>query len=182
MKKNPTKIEIIKTVMKDVEEDVSNEEMIHLILQRQFSKNTDQKASEQLTLGQRAADAIARFAGSWTFILLFTAVILVWVGANVWFLANPYDPYPFILLNLVLSCVAAVQAPLIMMSQNRQEEKDRQRAENDYIVNLKSEIIVEDLHRKIDELLKNQRKILGGEQSAPKQARGAKKKGDGDEA
>ncbi|QAT48446.1 DUF1003 domain-containing protein [Caproiciproducens sp. NJN-50] len=182
MKKNPSKIDIIKTVMKDVEEDVGNEEMIHLILQRQFSKNTDKRVNEQLTFGQRAADAIARFAGSWTFILIFTAVILVWVGANVYFLANPYDPYPFILLNLVLSCIAAVQAPLIMMSQNRQEEKDRQRAENDYIVNLKSEIIVEDLHRKIDELLKNQKKILNGEKSGQKQTQSAKKKGDGDEA
>lgn len=189
MKKNPTKIELIKTVMKDVEEDVSNEEMIHLILQRQFSKNTDKKVSEQLTFGQRAADAIARFAGSWTFIIAFAAVILVWIGANVYFLMNAFDPYPFILLNLVLSCVAAVQAPLIMMSQNRQEEKDRQRAENDYIVNLKSEIIVEDLHRKIDLLLKNQKKIMTGEPSGEKRSPGAgrkqdggtKKKGDGDE-
>jgi uncharacterized membrane protein len=171
MKKNPTKMDIIRTVMKDVEEDISNEDMIHLILQKQFSKNTDQKISEQLTFGQKAADAIARFAGSWTFIIIFTAVILVWISANVYFLIHAFDPYPFILLNLVLSCVAAVQAPLIMMSQNRQEEKDRQRAENDYIVNLKSEIIVEDLHRKIDQILRNQKKIAGGEQTALKQAR-----------
>lgn len=160
MKKNPSKIDIIRTVMKDVEEDIGNEEMIHLILQRQFSKNTDKKVSEQLTFGQRAADAIAHFAGSWAFILIFVAVILLWIGGNAYFLLRAFDPYPFILLNLVLSCLAAVQAPLIMMSQNRQEEKDRRRAENDYIVNLKSEIIVEDLHRKIDELLKNQREIL----------------------
>lgn len=160
MKKNPSKIDIIRTVMEDVEEDIGSEEMIHLILQRQFSKNTDKKVSEQLTFGQRAADAIAHFAGSWTFILVFLSVILLWVLGNVYFLFRSFDPYPFILLNLVLSCVAAIQAPLIMMSQNRQEEKDRQRAENDYIVNLKSEIIVEDLHRKLDELLKNQREIL----------------------
>lgn len=159
-KKNPTKIDVIKTVMKDVEEDVGTEDMIHLILQRQFSKNTDKKVSEELTPGQRAADAIARFAGSWVFIILFVLVILIWVLANVFFFINGFDPYPFILLNLVLSCIAAVQAPLIMMSQNRQEEKDRRRAENDYIVNLKSEIIVEDLHKKIDELLENQREIL----------------------
>lgn len=160
MKKNPSKIDIIRTVMEDVEEDIGSEEMIHLILQRQFSRNTDKKVSEQLTFGQRAADAIAHFAGSWTFILVFLAVILLWIGGNVCFLIRSFDPFPFILLNLVLSCIAAVQAPLIMMSQNRQEEKDRQRAENDYIVNLKSEIIVEDLHRKIDELLRNQEKIL----------------------
>jgi uncharacterized membrane protein len=159
-KKHQNKIDVIRTVMKDVEEDIDNEEMIHLILQRQFSRNIDKKDQEKLTFGQKAADAIAKFAGSWTFILLFIFVILFWISANVFFLLRAFDPFPFILLNLVLSCVAALQAPLIMMSQNRQEEKDRQRAENDYIVNLKSEIIVEDLHRKIDELLKNQGKIL----------------------
>jgi uncharacterized membrane protein len=158
-----SKLDILRTVMEDVEEDVGSEEMIHLILQRQFSKNTDRKDPEKLTFGQTAADGIARFAGSWTFIILFVMVILVWICVNVFFLFHSFDPYPFILLNLVLSCVAALQAPLIMMSQNRQEEKDRQRAENDYIVNLKSEIIVEDLHRKIDALLENQEKILLGQ-------------------
>lgn len=159
-----SKMDVLRTVMDDVEEDVGNEEMIHLILQRQFSKNTNQKDPDKLTVGQKAADGIARFAGSWTFIILFILVILVWVCGNVFFLLHSFDPYPFILLNLVLSCVAAIQAPLIMMSQNRQEEKDRQRAENDYIVNLKSEIIVEDLHRKIDALLENQEKILRGQE------------------
>lgn len=159
-RKATSKIDVIKTVMKDVEEDVGTEEMIHLILQRQFSRNTDKRVNEELTPGQRAADAIARFTGSWTFIIAFVGVIVLWVCSNVFFLTHGFDPYPFILLNLVLSCVAAIQAPLIMMSQNRQEEKDRQRAENDYIVNLKSEIIVEDLHKKIDELLENQREIL----------------------
>ena len=159
-----SKMDVLRTVMNDVEEDIGNEEMIHLILQRQFSKNTDRKDPEKLTLGQKAADGIARFAGSWTFIILFVLVILVWVCVNVFFLFHSFDPYPFILLNLVLSCVAAIQAPLIMMSQNRQEEKDRQRAENDYIVNLKSEIIVEDLHRKIDALLENQKKLLKGQE------------------
>lgn len=159
-KKRRTKVDIIRTAMKNVDEDVSGEEMIHQILQQQFSQNTDKKAEEKLTTGQRAADAIARFAGSWTFIIAFVVVMIIWILINVRFLIRPFDPYPFILLNLVLSCVAAVQAPLIMMSQNRQEEKGRQRAQNDYLVNLKSEIIVEDLHKKIDTLLQNQSEIL----------------------
>ena len=168
MKRNPTKIDILKTVMKGVEKDVSNEDMIHLILQRQFSKDTDEKVDEQLTFGQKAADAITRFTGSWTFIILFILMLLIWMGVNVYFLANPFDPYPFILLNLVLSCVAALQAPLIMMSQNRQEEKDRERAQNDYIVNLKSEIIVEDLHRKIDQILRNEKRIIAANAASEK--------------
>lgn len=160
-KKKQTKMDVLRTVMNDVEEDIGNEEMIHLILQRQFSKNTLKKENEKLTIGQKAADGIAKFAGSWTFILIFLLVIVIWMVGNVIFLtAKAFDPYPFILLNLMLSCVAAIQAPLIMMSQNRQEEKDRQRAENDYIVNLKSEIIVEDLHKKLDEIIRNQELIL----------------------
>ncbi|MPN50098.1 hypothetical protein SDC9_197724 [bioreactor metagenome] len=99
------------------------------------------------------ADAIAKFAGSWTFILIFIFCLLFWIVLNAFLLTRPYDPYPFILLNLILSCVAAIQAPVIMMSQNRQEEKDRLRAQNDYKTNLKSEIIVEDLHQKLDQLL-----------------------------
>ncbi len=176
-----SKMDILRTVMEDVEEDIGSEEMIHLILQRQFSKNTDRKDPEKLTLGQKAADGIARFAGSWTFIILFVTVILIWICGNVFFLLHSFDPYPFILLNLVLSCVAAIQAPLIMMSQNRQEEKDRQRAENDYIVNLKSEIIVEDLHRKIDALLENQEKLLRGQEKQCVQSTGKKEASEGEE-
>ncbi|HSA81745.1 MAG TPA: DUF1003 domain-containing protein, partial [Geminicoccaceae bacterium] len=102
-------------------------------------------------------DAIAAFGGSWTFILLFGAVILVWVLINaVALLARPFDPYPFILLNLVLSCLAAVQAPIIMMSQNRQEARDRLRSENDYRVNLKAELEIRHLHEKLDHLLQHQ--------------------------
>lgn len=165
LKRKSSKMDAIRTIMMkgaDKSKNIGNEDMIHLILQRQFSKNTDKKVDEQLTIGQRAADAIARFAGSWTFIIVFTVIILIWIGTNVWWMVHAFDPYPFILLNLVLSCVAAVQAPLIMMSQNRQEEKDRQRAQNDYVINLKSEIIVEDLHRKMDQILKNQQEIQDG--------------------
>ena len=131
-----------------------DESTLHHLLENKVSKNTYRKAKEQYTLGQRAADAIAHFAGSWTFIFVFIGVLLLWMIVNAVFLANDgFDPYPFILLNLVLSCVAAVQAPLIMMSQNRQEEKDRRRAENDYKVNLKTEIMIEDLYDKVNAIL-----------------------------
>ena len=110
-------------------------------------------------MGQKAADTIAKFAGSWAFIFSFTAILILWMIVNVLLAANAFDPYPFILLNLVLSCVAAIQAPLIMMSQNRQEEKDRRRAENDYKVNLKTEIMIEDLYDKVNIILAKQNEI-----------------------
>ena len=111
---------------------------------------------EKYTLGQRTADSIAKFAGSWAFIFSFTGVLILWMVVNTVLDAKAFDPYPFILLNLVLSCVAAIQAPLIMMSQNRQEEKDRRRAENDYKVNLKTEIMIEDLYDKVNAILAKQ--------------------------
>ncbi|WP_297332575.1 DUF1003 domain-containing protein [Flavobacterium sp.] len=116
---------------------------------------------QQLTFGQRIADRVATFGGSWTFIISFMCFLLLWIAVNVAFLANKgFDPYPFILLNLILSCIAALQAPVIMMSQNRQEEKDRERAKNDYLVNLKSELEVRMLHEKIDHLILHQEQAL----------------------
>ncbi|CCF20470.1 conserved protein of unknown function [Pseudorhizobium banfieldiae] len=107
--------------------------------------------------GERAADAVASFGGSWSFILLFCAVLLLWMSVNISGLfIEPFDPYPFILLNLVLSCVAALQAPIIMMSQKRQEAKDRQRAESDYMVNLRAELEIRQLHEKIDHQMAKQ--------------------------
>ncbi|MBK8193312.1 MAG: DUF1003 domain-containing protein [Lewinellaceae bacterium] len=110
-----------------------------------------------LTRGQRISDKVARFGGSWAFIILFLVILCVWILFNA---LSPkdaiFDPYPFILMNLILSCIAALQAPVIMMSQNRKEEKDRQRAENDYLVNLKAELEVRNLHRKIDLLMEEQ--------------------------
>lgn len=106
------------------------------------------------TLGERIADKVAEFGGSWKFIIIFCSILLFWIGLNVFVLTvKPFDPYPFILLNLLLSCVAALQAPVIMMSQNRQEAKDRKRAENDYITNLKAEIEIRNLTRKVDLLM-----------------------------
>ncbi len=116
---------------------------------------------ENLTFGNRVSDAVASFGGSWSFILTFLFLMFVWITINiVWFANKGFDPYPFILLNLILSCIAALQAPIIMMSQNRQEEKDRIRAQNDYLINLKSEIEIRNLHQKIDLLMTEQLKTL----------------------
>ena len=113
------------------------------------------------TLGQRVADKVATFGGSWTFIIAFGVFILAWIAANVYLLANKgFDPFPFILLNLILSCLASLQAPVIMMSQNRQEEKHRQRAKKDYMINLKAEIELRALHEKIDHLIIHQQQEL----------------------
>ena len=144
---------LLKEVLKDIQHDMSDEEVLNLLAD---SKISESPATEKYTLGQRAADAIAKFAGSWAFIFSFTGVLLLWMVVNTILAADAFDPFPFILPNLVLSCVAAIQAPLIMMSQNRQEEKDRRRAENDYKVNLKTEIMIEDLHDKVNAILAKQ--------------------------
>lgn len=116
---------------------------------------------EILSKGQKLSDRIARFGGSWRFIILFISVIVTWIAYNVIAVVRKeFDPYPFILMNLLLSCVAALQAPVIMMSQNRQEEKDRMQSENDYLINLKAEVGVRGLHQKMDLLLGEQIKSL----------------------
>lgn len=126
-----------------------------------LSENIQEDIEAQTTFGQRLADKIASFGGSWTFILSFFGFIMIWVLINVWVLIQkPFDPYPFILLNLILSCLASLQAPIIMMSQNRQEEKDRQRSEHDYQINLKAELEIKLLSEKIDHLLVQQNKKL----------------------
>ena len=116
---------------------------------------------EILSRGQKISDKMASFGGSWAFIISFFVILIIWIIYNsVAALKNEFDPYPFILMNLILSCIAALQAPIIMMSQNRQEEKDRQRGENDYLINLKAELEIRALHQKIDLLLEEQIKIL----------------------
>ena len=125
----------------------------HEILSSDISKQFEKK----LTFGERLSDHIAEFGGSWKFLISFGAVLLIWIAINGVILATrAFDPYPFILLNLILSCLAAVQAPIIMMSQNRAEARDRLRAENDYKVNLKAELEIRHLHEKIDHLLRKQ--------------------------
>ena len=116
---------------------------------------------EKLKTGQRVADKVASFGGSWTFIISFGVFIVIWILVNIFWMNNKaFDPYPFILLNLILSCLAALQAPVIMMSQNRQEEKDRERAKKDYMINLKSELEIRMLHEKIDHLIMHQQQEL----------------------
>ncbi|MBI1221345.1 MAG: DUF1003 domain-containing protein [Bacteroidetes bacterium] len=126
-----------------------------------LSENLEPEMSSNLTYGAKLADKIATFGGSWTFITFFFSFLLIWMFINIWTLqAKAFDPYPFILLNLILSCLAAIQAPIIMMSQNRQEEKDRIRNEHDYMVNLKAELEIRLLHEKIDHLMVHQNKRL----------------------
>lgn len=131
---------------KDVIEKMTDYETI--------SSNIEKEFTSEFTYGERVSDKIATFGGSWRFIFIFAFVLLVWIGVNSYFLlSKPFDPFPFILLNLILSCIAAIQAPVIMMSQNRQESRDRKRAEADYKINLKSELELRQLHQKVDHLL-----------------------------
>ena len=146
---------LLREVLKDIRHDMTDEEVLNLLADSKISENPAGE-KEKYTHGQRAADAIAKFAGSWAFIFSFTGVLILRMLVNTLLAVKTFDPYPFILLNLVLSCVAAIQAPLIMMSQNRQEEKDRRRAENDYKVNLKTEIMIEDLYDKVNAILARQ--------------------------
>ena len=121
----------------------------------------DGEEKQSLTTGQRIADKVASFGGSWTFIISFGVFIFIWISINIFWLVNKgFDPYPFILLNLILSCIAALQAPVIMMSQNLQEEKDRDRAKKDYMINLKSELEIRTLHEKIDHFIMDQQQEL----------------------
>jgi uncharacterized membrane protein len=125
-----------------------------------ISDDVDETIDEALTYGQRLADKIASFGGSWIFIIFFFCILFGWIGLNLYFFSRPFDPFPFILLNLILSCLAALQAPVIMMSQNRQEEKDRERSKHDYQVNLKAELEIRMLHEKIDHLILHQQQRL----------------------
>jgi uncharacterized membrane protein len=116
---------------------------------------------EERSVGQKISDKVAQFGGSWNFIISFSVLLFIWIIFNSLIpLIHPFDPYPFILMNLVLSAIAALQAPIIMMSQNRKEEKDRKRSENDYLINLKAELEVRSLHQKIDLLIEEQIKVL----------------------
>jgi uncharacterized membrane protein len=139
----------ISDLEKQVVASLANEETI--------SRNIEEAWEDQRTFGERLADDVAEFGGSWKFIVSFAGVLVLWIALNLWAAASAaFDPYPFILLNLVLSCLAAIQAPIIMMSQKRQEAKDRLRSENDYRVNLKAELEIRHLHEKVDHLISRQ--------------------------
>lgn len=137
----------------DVLESIEKQELI--------TSNAIDENKKDSTYGQLLADKVASFGGSWQFIIIFAVIIFIWITVNIVFLANKgFDPYPFILLNLILSCLAALQAPVIMMSQNRQEEKDRERAKQDYMINLKAELEIRTLHEKLDHLIIHQQQEL----------------------
>jgi len=144
--------------------ELTNLEKTVLTSVTSHSTLTDKIEGEEnqlLSMGQKVADKVASFGGSWTFIISFGVFILLWISLNVFWLFNKgFDPYPFILLNLILSCLAALQAPVIMMSQNRQEEKDRDRAKKDYMINLKSELEIRALHEKMDHFFMDQQQEL----------------------
>jgi uncharacterized membrane protein len=126
-----------------------------------ITENLLHPSQEVLSPGQKISDKVATFGGSWAFIISFFVVLIAWIIYNsIALTQNQFDPYPYILMNLILSCIAALQAPIIMMSQNRKEEKDRKRSENDYMINLKAEIEIRSLHNKIDVLVEEQIKVL----------------------
>ena len=142
--------------------DILEKKVIDSISRNQIlSENIESGISEELTIGEKIADKIAIFGGSWIFIISFFTFIIIWIVINIIALSShKFDPYPFILLNLILSCLASIQAPIIMMSQNRKEQKDRKRSENDYKINLKAELEIQLLHEKIDHLMVHQNKKL----------------------
>ncbi len=147
------KIKHLETLLQKDLGRLSDEEM-KILVSMSISRilvDSTLESGQKSTFGERVADKIAEFGGSWMFIISFGLFIMFWISANVWLLLNKgFDPYPFILLNLILSCLAALQAPVIMMSQNRQEQKDRERAKNDYEINLRAELEIRLLHEKLD--------------------------------
>lgn len=153
-----SKNELVKMLLNNKKIEVENyDDLLEMLINESIAVDTDKE--ESLSLGEKLADKITAVAGSWTFIILFTFFLIIWIILNIYAFEN-VDPYPFILLNLVLSCIASLQAPIIMMSQNRQAKKDILRSRNDYKTDLKSELILEELHDKITAIEKNQKKIL----------------------
>ena len=143
-----------------ISDEEEREKQIHELIRGKRSLDINKELCKTLTVGERMADKIARFAGSWSFLFFFGVVIIAWAILNSKYLFDkPIDPFPYVFLNLILGCIASIQAPIIMMSQNREAQKDRLRSENEYLINLKSEIILEDLHMKIDEIMR-ENKIL----------------------
>ena len=155
-----TKKEIVKMLLNNKEITIDDEEeLLDLLIDEPISIDALKEEEKNIKFGDRIADKITKFVGSWTFILGFSSFLIIWIMINLYMLDN-LDPYPFILLNLVLSCIAALQAPVIMMSQNREAKRDSLRSKNDYRTDLKSELILEELHDKIEKIEKNQKEIL----------------------
>ena len=155
-----TKSEIVKQLLRQDLQANDEQGLIELLVDNPISIDIEKEEENNLTFGEKIADRFSELAGSWGFILIFGTIIVLWIIINTVIMADkPYDAYPFILLNLILSCVAALQAPIIMMSQNRQGKKDSLRNHNDYRIDLKSELMLEDLHHKIEIIIKNQNRI-----------------------
>lgn len=157
MDKNKKK-EIVKMLLKN-KEDIDEDELMELLFDQPIAVDVDKMDKNNLKFSDKVADKITQIAGSWYFIIGFSLFLIIWILLNLYLWDN-VDPYPFILLNLLLSCIAALQAPIIMMSQNRKAKKDSLRNQNDYRIDLKSELILEQLHDQIELLASNQRKIL----------------------
>ena len=157
---NHFRSELVQDILEEEKGELSELELnvINSFKQQELlSKDVNTEFNKNFTLGQKIADKVAAFGGSWRFIIIFGCVIFIWISINsVLLLLRPFDPFPFILLNLILSCIAAIQAPVIMMSQNRQEAKDRLRGEHDYEINLKAELEIRHLSEKMDHLLSHQ--------------------------
>lgn len=163
MEKRITKKEIVKMLLKNNELDSKDEEeLLDLLVDQPISIDVDKQEESKMTFGDRVADKVSEIAGSWGFIIGFSLFLIFWIVLNTVILSgeSAIDEYPFILLNLLLSCIAALQAPIIMMSQNRQAAKDSLRNQNDYRTDLKSELILEELHDKMELILKNQKRIM----------------------
>jgi len=153
-----SKKELVKMLLNNKQIEVENyDDLLEMLINESIAVDTDKE--EKISFGEKVADKITAVAGSWIFIIFFTLFLILWIILNIYAFEN-VDPYPFILLNLVLSCIASLQAPIIMMSQNRQAKKDSLRSRNDYKTDLKSELILEELHDKITAIEKNQKKIL----------------------
>ena len=161
---NKARLEHVESLLKD--DDVNTEQMNREIFKsvqehELLAKNVDKEFAKNQSFGDRMADKIAAFGGSWKFIGIFTVILVLWMGVNTTvILSKPLDPFPYIFLNLILSCLAAIQAPVIMMSQNRQQERDQMRSDNDYKVNMKAEIEIRAINEKVDKLLNDQWKHL----------------------
>lgn len=159
MEKKKTKSEIVKMLLNKDLETEDEAQLLDLLIDQPIAIDVDKEDEKNKKFGDKVADKLTEVAGSWTFILGFSLFLILWILLNI-FLFKNLDPYPFILLNLVLSCVAALQAPIIMMSQNREAKREVLRNQNDYKTDLKSELILEELHDKMDSILKNQKEIL----------------------
>ena len=159
MQNKNSKKEIVKMLLKKDINVTDEEDLINMLINEPISVDTDKESDLNRSFGDYLADKITEIAGSWPFIIGLIIFLLLWIILNIFILTNA-DPYPFILLNLLLSCIAALQAPIIMKSQNREAKKDRLRSSNDYKTDLKSELILEDLHNKMSQIIKNQNKII----------------------